>query len=148
MAASTRDFRVTTDLHEIDLDTVHRWLSTDAFWALGRSRQTVQQAAEASMNFGVLDRERKLVGYARVVTDSATFAWLCDVYVSPGARGKGLGLFLATAVVETLRPLELNRVLLSTLDAHGLYERVGFTEFPDPQKLMILAPPKPKTWDA
>ncbi|MGT2427420.1 GNAT family N-acetyltransferase [Amnibacterium kyonggiense] len=145
MAADASDFLVTTDLREIDLDTVHRWLSTDAFWALGRPRQTVQQAAEASMNFGVLDRDQTLVGYARVVTDSATFAWLCDVYVEPGSRGNGLGLLLATAVVDALRPLSLKRVLLSTLDAHGLYERVGFTTIPDPKKLMVLAPTQPQT---
>jgi GNAT superfamily N-acetyltransferase len=135
---SADEFTVTTDLARIDLDTVHHWLSRDAFWALGRSRQTVQAAAEGSMNFGVFDSDGDLCAYARVVTDKATFAWLCDVYVDPGRRGLGIGRLLADAVVDALAPMNLKRVMLSTLDAHGLYEQVGFVPFPDPEKLMIL----------
>ena len=130
---------VDTDLGRIDLRKVHHWLSTDAFWALGRSVETVQRAAGGSLNFGVYDSAGGLCGYARVVTDHATFAWLCDVYIDRPSRGRGLGRLLAQAVVDTLSPMHLKRVLLSTLDAHGLYEQVGFTPFPDPQKLMILS---------
>ena len=131
-------FTVVTELSQIDLDLVHRWLSTDAFWATDRTRDTVQRAAEASLNFGVQDADGHLCGYARVVTDRATFAWLCDVYVDRGHRGSGLGLTLARAAVQVLTPLHLTRVLLSTSDAHTLYEKVGFVPFPDPQKLMTL----------
>jgi GNAT superfamily N-acetyltransferase len=127
-----------TDLSRIDLDKVHHWLSTDAFWALGRDRRTVQQAAEGSLNFGVFDSQDTLCAYARVVTDRATFAWLCDVYVDREYRGKGIGLLLSRAVVDALAPMDLKRVMLSTLDAHGLYEQVGFVPFPDPEKLMLL----------
>lgn len=127
---------VTTDLAEIDLDTVHRWLSEDAYWALGRGRDVVERAAHGSLNFGALDDDGTLVGYARVVTDQATFAWLCDVYVSPEARGRGVGQALAGAVVETLEPLHLKRILLATQDAHGLYEKFGFTRYPTPELLM------------
>ena len=137
---AAEEFTVTTDLARIDLDTVHRWLSRDAFWALGRSRETVQAAAEGSMNFGAFDSRGSLCAYARVVTDSATFAWLCDVYVDPGRRGLSIGRLLAGAVVDALVPMNLKRVMLSTLDAHGLYEQVGFVAFPDPEKLMILGP--------
>lgn len=137
---SGTQFTIGTDLSRIDLDTVHRWLSTDAFWALGRSRQTVQRAAEGSLNFGVFDPAGILCAYARVVTDRATFAWLCDVYVDRGYRGRGVGLLLSRAVVDVLAPMDLKRVMLSTLDAHGLYEQVGFAPFPDPEKLMILDP--------
>ncbi|TFB69833.1 GNAT family N-acetyltransferase [Cryobacterium sp. Hz9] len=133
------EYSVDTDLGRIDLRQVHHWLSTDAFWALGRSVETVQRAAGGSLNFGVYDSAGGLCGYARVVTDHATFAWLCDVYIDRPSRGRSLGLFLAQAVVDTLSPMHLKRVLLSTLDAHGLYEQVGFTPFPDPQKLMILS---------
>jgi GNAT superfamily N-acetyltransferase len=137
---SAEEFTVTTDLARIDLDTVHHWLSRDAFWALGRSRQTVQAAAEGSMNFGVFGSRVSLCAYARVVTDSATFAWLCDVYVDPRRRGLGIGRLLAGAVVDALVPMNLKRIMLSTLDAHGLYEQVGFVAFPDPEKLMVLGP--------
>lgn len=129
---------MTTDPAEIDFDVVHRWLSEDAFWAIGRSRETVDQAARGSLNFGVLDVDENLIGYACVVTDHATFAWVCDVYVDPAARGLGIGLLLADTVVKTLRPLKLKRTLLSTLDAHGLYEKVGFESLPNPEKLMQL----------
>ena len=133
------EYSVDTDLGRIDLRKVHHWLSTDAFWALGRSVETVQRAANGSLNFAVYDRAGSLCGYARVVTDHATFAWLCDVYIDRPSRGRGLGRLLAQAVVDTLSPMHLKRVMLSTLDTHGLYEQVGFMPFPDPQKLMILS---------
>lgn len=131
--------RVTTDPAEIDFETVHRWLSEDAFWSIGRSRQVVEQAARGSLNFGALGADGSLIGYARVVTDRATFAWLCDVYVAPRSRELGVGMLLAETVVTTLRPMNLNRVLLSTLDTHGLHEKVGFESFPNPEKLMQLS---------
>lgn len=133
------EFSITTDLDAIDLDVVHRWLSTEAFWALGRSRETVEVAARNSVNFGVLTAEGVLRGYARVVTDQVTFAWVCDVYVDSTARGKGLGGRLAQPIVDHLRSLRLKRVVLSTLDAHGVYEKVGFVPLPEPQKWMLLA---------
>lgn len=130
-------FTVDTDLERIDLDTVHRWLSTDSYWAIGRSRETVQRAAEGSLNFGV-HADGALCGYARVVTDRATFAWLCDVYVDRDHRGKGVGHLLARAVVDALAPMRLLRVMLATHDAHELYERVGFVPVPHPEHLMLL----------
>ncbi|WP_133726710.1 GNAT family N-acetyltransferase [Nesterenkonia aurantiaca] len=131
-------FSIDTDLSRIELDQVHQWLSTDAFWAMGRSRQTVQQAAEGSLNFGAFDSEGTLCAYARVVTDQATFAWLCDVYVDRSYRGRGIGFLISRAVLNELAPMNLKRVMLSTLDAHGLYEQVGFKAFPNPEKLMLL----------
>lgn len=131
-------FTVDTDLSRIDLDLVHRWLSTDAYWAIGRTRDTVQRAAEGSLNFGVHDAAGALCAYARVITDRATFAWLCDVYVDRDHRGMGLGRLLARTVVETLAPMQLTRVMLATHDAHGLYERVGFGPVPAPDELMLL----------
>ena len=130
--------RVTTDVDDIDLDIVHRWLSEEAYWALGRSREVVEAAARGSMNFGALDANGRLVGYARVVTDRVTFAWLCDVFVDPAARGLGAGKALAAAVVAAVRPLGLKRVMLATSDAHELYRRFGFESVTDPEKLMIL----------
>src|SRR5690606_27708240 len=93
---------VTSDLARIDLDTVHRWLSTDAYWALGRSREAVQTAAENSFNVAVLDADDRILGYARLVTDRVSFAWLCDVYVDSRARGRGVGAQLVENVVSTL----------------------------------------------
>ncbi|MGX1884984.1 GNAT family N-acetyltransferase [Streptomyces sp. NPDC055287] len=132
-------YEVDIDPGRLEVGLVHHWLSTDAFWALGRSRATVEQSIRASVNFGVYDSNGSQVAYARVVTDLATFAWLCDVYVDRAHRGIGLGTWLAAAVRDHLAPYALKRVLLSTLDAHGVYAKVGFAPFSDPEKLMIMS---------
>ncbi|MCD0484388.1 GNAT family N-acetyltransferase [Streptacidiphilus sp. ASG 303] len=131
-------YAIDTDPARIDVDAVHRWLSTDAYWALGRSRGTVERSVAASVNFGVFDASGAQCGYARVVTDLATFAWLCDVYVDRAHRGRGLGVALAAAVRDHLAPYGLRRVLLATGDAHGVYAQVGFRPLPDPHKWMVL----------
>jgi GNAT superfamily N-acetyltransferase len=134
----TDDYEIDSDLARMDLDLVHQWLSTDAFWALGRTRETVETAARHSLNFGVFTSDGSQVAYARVVTDPATFGWLCDVYVDRDHRGRGLGKRLSEAVIARLRPMRLKRVLLATLDAHEVYARVGFVPMPNPEMLMIL----------
>ncbi|MEU8685885.1 GNAT family N-acetyltransferase [Streptomyces sp. NPDC048611] len=131
-------YEVDTDPDRLDVGLVHHWLSTDAFWALGRSRETVERSISGSLNFGLYDDSGAQVAYARVVTDRATFAWLCDVYVAPTHRGRGLGTWLAEAVRDRLAPYRLKRTLLSTLDAHEVYAKVGFVPVPDPQRLMIM----------
>ncbi|MFI7289697.1 GNAT family N-acetyltransferase [Streptomyces anulatus] len=132
-------FAIDTDPDRIDIGLVHHWLSTDAFWALGRSRDLVERSMRGSLNFGVYGPDGAQVAYARVVTDRATFAWLCDVYVDPAHRGRGLGVRLATAVRDHLAPYELKRTLLATLDAHELYAKVGFVPVTDPTMLMALS---------
>ncbi|MGC9437137.1 GNAT family N-acetyltransferase [Streptomyces sp. WG5] len=132
-------YELSTDPHRIDAGRVHHWLSTDAYWALGRPREKQDRAVESSLNFGVYDEASgEQVAYARVVTDRATFAWLCDVYVDPAVRGKGLGTALVAAVCEHLRPDGLRRVLLATHDAHGVYEKLGFTALDQPDQWMVL----------
>lgn len=138
------DYTIDTDLERIDLGLVHGWLSTDAYWAIGRPRETVERAARGSVNFGAFADDGQLVGYARVVTDEATFAWLCDVYVVPAHRGTGVGSLLVQAVVDRVAPLGLRRVMLATLDAHGVYERFGFAVDPHPERLMSLQAPEPR----
>ena len=135
---STDDYEIDSDLARMDLDRVHHWLSTDAYWALGRTRETVEIAARHSLNFGVFTGDGSHVACARVATDHATFAWLCDVYVAREHRGRGLGNRLSEAVLTRLRPMRLKRVLLATQDAHGVYTRVGFVPMPNPDTLMIL----------
>ncbi|MEX2984069.1 GNAT family N-acetyltransferase [Streptomyces sp. C36] len=139
-ADALRDgYEISTDPGRLDTGLVHRWLSTDAFWAIGRSLETVERSVAASLNFGAYDADGRQAGYARVVTDLATFAWLCDVYVAPEHRGRGVGTLLATAVRDHLAPYRLKRVLLSTLDAHEVYARVGFAPVADPGKLMMMS---------
>ncbi len=139
MITSREDgYELSTAPDRLDIDLIHHWLSTDAFWALGRSRSTVEQSVRGSLNFAVYDAAGSQVAYARVVTDWATFAWLCDVYVAPPHRGKGLGTWIAGAVRDHLAPYNLKRVLLSTLDAHEVYSKAGFVPVPNPERLMIL----------
>lgn len=132
-------YEISTDPSRVDAERVHRWLSTDAYWALGRAREKQDRAIEGSLNFGVYDTASgEQVAYARVVTDRATFAWLCDVYVDPSVRGKGVGTALVTAVREKVRSYGVRRVLLATHDAHGVYEKIGFAPLARPEHWMVL----------
>ncbi|GAA5113445.1 GNAT family N-acetyltransferase [Alloalcanivorax gelatiniphagus] len=134
------DYDLRTDLADMDLDRIHTWLSTDAYWALGRSREAVGTAAEHSLNLGAFTRDGHQVAYARVVTDHANFAWLCDVYVDRDHRGRGLAKRLVAAVVARLDDLGVRRTLLATRDAHGVYAGFGFEELPDPGIWMVRTP--------
>ena len=116
---------------------MHQWLSTQAYWALGRSRETVARSLAASTVLGAYD-EGRLVGLARAVTDDATFAWVCDVYVEVTHRGRGIGSALVRELVRRLREDGVYRVLLATRDAHEVYRRLGFTELAEPQRWMQL----------
>ncbi|MFI5999584.1 GNAT family N-acetyltransferase [Streptomyces sp. NPDC051366] len=132
-------YELSTDPARLDAELIHRWLSQDAYWALGRSREKQDQAIAGSLNFGVYDTASGAqLGYARVVTDRATFAWLCDVYIDPAVRGKGLGTGLAAAVRDHLAPYGLRRVLLATADAHAVYAKAGFAPMAQPGKWMVF----------
>ncbi|MFI5499182.1 GNAT family N-acetyltransferase [Nocardia asteroides] len=135
-------YEISTDTARIDAARVHTWLSTDSYWAMDRSREVQDRAIAGSLNFGVYDSvSGDQVAYARVVTDHTTFAWLCDVYVSPAVRGKRLGVALIAAVRDHLAPYRLRRVMLATADAHALYEKFGFEPLTDPEKWMVLGSP-------
>ncbi|WUD74030.1 GNAT family N-acetyltransferase [Streptomyces sp. NBC_00510] len=132
-------YEISADPARVDAALVHHWLSTDAYWALGRPRAVQDAAIAASLNFGAYDKETGTqVACARVVTDHATFAWLCDVYVTPSARGHGLATALATAARDHLEGLGVRRVLLATHDAHGVYAKVGFEPLEVPGHWMSL----------
>lgn len=131
------DYEIRTELSDMDFDRIHPWLSADAYWAPGRTRDNVETAARNSLNFGVFTGSGEQVAYARVLTDRASFAWLCDVYVDRDHRGRGVGHRLLEAVVEQLEPMGLSRVLLATRDAHEVYARFGFEPLPEPDRFMI-----------
>ncbi|MHB9862964.1 GNAT family N-acetyltransferase [Streptomyces sp. YIM S03343] len=132
-------YEISADPARIDAERVHRWLSTDAYWAIGRPREKQDRAIAGSLNFGVYELvSGDQLAYARVVTDRTTFAWLCDVYVDPAARGKGIGTALVGAVREYLRPDGLRRIMLATDDAHGVYEKLGFAPLARPERWMAL----------
>jgi GNAT superfamily N-acetyltransferase len=126
--------RVSTDRSELDLDWIHAALSERSYWALGRSRETVAASIEGSTCFGAYLAGRQ-VGFARVVTDGATFGWVCDVFVDEAERGRGIGTALIGAIVadERLRSL---RLALTTRDADALYAAHGFRTLLHPERWM------------
>lgn len=135
-------YLISTDPDRIDLDVVHRWLSEESYWAEGRSRDTVVRSVAGSLNFGAYTRDGSMAGYARVVTDEATFAWICDVFVLDEHRGRGLGKAMMDAVMEHPGLDGMQRMLLATADAHSLYARYGFEPMGDPEgKWMIKEGP-------
>ena len=132
-------FEISTDPARLDTGLIHRWLSEDSYWARGRPRGTQDAAMAASLNFGLYRADSGAqAGYARVVSDLATFGWLCDVYIDRAVRGQGLGTALVTAARDHLAPFGLRRLLLATADAHGVYAKLGFEPLAEPGKWMAL----------
>lgn len=127
---------------QTDLDAIHAVLK-ETYWSPGIPRDVVARACANSMCAVARDESGKLIGFARLVTDKATFAWLCDVIVLPGKQGRGLG----RALVQTFQNLPelqgLRRWLLGTKDAHGVYEPLGFSSLAAPQGFMEIRNPEP-----
>ncbi len=130
---------VSTDPARLDLDLVQRWLS-GSYWSPGIPRETVRRAFEGSLGFGVYEGRRQL-GVARVVSDGATFAYLCDVFVDEPARGRGLGTWLVECARAHPALQGLRRWLLATRDAHEVYRRLGFVPLARPEGWMEIAVP-------
>ena len=132
-------FRITTDVQAFDVDAIHAYL-TRSFWAAGISKALVEKSLRDSLSFGLFD-DKKQIGFARMVTDRATFAYLCDVYVLEEYRGQGLGKWLMDEVMAHPDLQGLRRIMLVTRDAHGLYERHGFTPPHHPERHMEIFRP-------
>jgi GNAT superfamily N-acetyltransferase len=131
------DYLISTDPGRLDLGLVHRYLSEDAYWSAGVSREVVERSIEHSLNFG-LYRDEEQVGFARVVTDYATFAWLADVFVLEPHRRRELGKWLVETVLGHPELRGLRRWLLATKDAHALYERFGFRSTTGDPRFMVI----------
>ena len=129
-------FVITTDPSRLDADAIYAYLSR-VYWANTRSRSAVERSLKNSLCFGLYEGARQ-IGLARVISDYATFAYLCDVYVLEAYQGKGLGTWLMKAVMAHPDLQGLRRWLLATRDAHGLYRKVGFTELQSPERWMEL----------
>ena len=139
-------YLITDDRKRIDVDAIHRYLSAESYWAKDVSRDVVCRSVENSLCLGIYAPDGQQVGLARVVTDSATFAWLCDVFVLSDHRGHGLGKALIGAVVSHPQLQTVRRITLGTLDAHGLYAQFGFTPLADPARHMERRNPNPSAW--
>ncbi len=118
-------FRITDEREAVDEDFVNERLH-ETYWASTRDRETIRRTLATSVNFSLLDGGRQ-IAYARVVTDYATFAWICDVVVDPARRGEGLGKWLMACVLDH-PACRVGSCWLATRDAHGLYARFGFRD--------------------
>ncbi|MFB4425756.1 GNAT family N-acetyltransferase [Streptomyces sp. QL37] len=137
--SAERRYEISCDPARLDAARIHHWLSTDAYWALGRTREQQDRAIAGSLNYGAYDlASGEQAAYARVITDRASFAWVCDVYVDRTARGHGLGTRLVTTLRDELAPLGVRRFLLATKDAHGVYAKLGFAPLAEPDMWMSL----------
>lgn len=127
---------VSGDISKLDIAAIHDFLCNRSYWGRGRTVEEVQKTIDNSLCFGVYDKEERLVGFARVVTDFTIFAYLMDVFVLEEHRNLGLGKQLIGHIVNdpTLQDIRIWR--LDTDDAHGLYRKYGFQEPAFPQKIM------------
>lgn len=134
--------RISTDPADIDFAVVHGFLSREAYWCRGVPEATLRKAIEHSLCFSALADDGHQVGFARVVTDRATFAYLCDVFVLEAARGGSVGKALVEAVLAHPDLQGLRRFALTTSDAHALYARYGFAPLADAARFMEIYRPK------
>jgi len=137
------EYLISEDATKLDLDLIHKFLSEDSYWARGIPREVVARSIANSLCFGVYalgnanpDSDWRQVGFARVSTDRATFAYLADVFILPEHRGQGLSKRLMEAVLDHPDLQGLRRWMLATADAHELYRRFGFAELSHPDRFM------------
>jgi GNAT superfamily N-acetyltransferase len=127
---------VSDDRSLVDVGRVHHWLSSESYWAEGRSYEVVARSVRESLTLGLYGPDDGQVGVCRWVTDYATFAWLCDVFVHVAVRGAGLGTFLVGTAMNHPEVRELRLQVLGTRDAHDLYRRFGFELVSRPERWM------------
>ncbi|MFB9660996.1 GNAT family N-acetyltransferase [Glycomyces mayteni] len=134
-------YEISTDPDRLDRDWVHRVISTDTYWAEGRTREDMDHAIAHSLVYGVYGPGGQ-VAFGRLVTDRTYFAWLSDVFVDRSVRGQGISKLLMNRIVADAEEMGVKRVVLATADAQGLYRQFGFEEIADGYKWMY------RVWDA
>jgi len=144
------EFTISDDRARLDFAFIHQCLSTQTYWATGRGREAVEKSFAHSHPFGIYQGGRQ-VGFARVVTDYATFAWLADVFVSDEFRGRGLGKWLVEVILSHAELQGFRRWVLATKDAHEIYRQFGFAELKRPERWMERPDPnmreRPDYWE-
>jgi GNAT superfamily N-acetyltransferase len=133
------NFSISTDKSKLDISVIHDFLS-GSYWSENIPVETVQKCIEGSMCFGVYDNNRQ-VGFARMVTDNSTFAYLADVFIIEEYRGRGLSKWLVEFILSHPDLQGLRRILLATKDAHNLYKQFGFTPINNPDRFMQIHNP-------
>ncbi len=131
------DYVISTDRARLDLDVVHGFL-TNCYWANGIPRELVARSIQHSLCFGIYDGSARQVGFARVISDYATFAYIGDVFVIESHRGRGLSKWLMECIIQHPLLQNLRRWILATRDAHGLYSKFGFSPLEKADRFMEL----------
>ena len=131
---------ISTDKSRLDIELIHRFLTEESYWAQTRTREQTETAIDHSLCFGVYEGERQ-IGFARVVSDQATFAYVGDVFVLDEFRGQGIGKKLMDVIIADPRLQNLRRWILATRDAHGLYEQYEFASLRHPDRWMEKTAP-------
>lgn len=135
------EFLISTDKNKLDLKVIHGFLSNDSYWAKGRTIDVVARSVDNSLSFG-LYKNHQQIGFARVVTDYATFAWLADVFILAEHRGQGLAKWLMEVITSHSELRGFRRWVLATKDAHKLYRHFGFQELKRPERWLERADPQ------
>ena len=132
-------FWITTEKPKLDIPFIQQFL-TNSYWAAGISEEIVQRCVDGSICFGVFHEDQQ-IGFARVVTDKASFGYLADVFIDEAWRGKGLSKWLMEIIMQHPDLQGFRRFLLATRDAHGLYKQFGFTDLNNPERWMQIHNP-------
>ncbi|MDB5109113.1 MAG: acetyltransferase family protein [Mucilaginibacter sp.] len=135
-----KGYQISTTKSLLNFDVIYQYLNEDSYWAKGMPFEKLKMAIENSICFGIYHQNRQ-AGFARVVTDKATFAYICDVFVLPDFRGQGLSKWLIQTIVEYPELKGLRRWSLATADAHGLYSQFGFKPINRPDRWMEIFKP-------
>ena len=136
------EYTISTDRSRLDINLIHDFIS-NSYWGAGRAREVVQRSIENSLAFGIYKGDEQ-VGFARIVTDYATFAWVADVFVVPEHRGHGLSKWLMEVIIAHPTLQGFRRWVLATKDAQGLYEQFGFIKLHRPERWMERPDPNMK----
>ncbi|SUX29735.1 GNAT family N-acetyltransferase [Chromobacterium vaccinii] len=127
---------IDSDPARLDRERIYQYLSGESYWARGLPREVFERSLDHSLCFGAYADDGQLIGFARAITDRATFAYLADVFVLEGWQGQGVGKWLVEAAMAHPDLAGLRRMMLATADAHGLYAQFGFTALNRPERMM------------
>ncbi|RYU92577.1 N-acetyltransferase [Mucilaginibacter terrigena] len=139
-AFTKKGFLISTDKALLDFDVIFNYLDRESYWAKNIAPQRLQTAIEGSLCFGVY-KDGNQVGFARIISDMATFAYLCDVFILPAYQGAGLSKWMMQTIMAYPGLQGLRRWSLATLDAQGLYKQFGFTPLTNPEQWMQIFTP-------
>jgi len=139
MTIAKNQFTITTEKAKFDVEFIHSFL-THSYWAEGISKEIIKRSIEGALCFGVFENDKQ-IGFARMITDKATFAYLADVFIIEEYRGRGLSKWLLEVIMSHPSLQGLRRVMLATKDAHGLYEKFGFTALNNVDRWMQIHDP-------